>query len=134
MQCGGAAKPGINQSDTNRKKGESSGSESGGNPADSGDTSSNSTDRPPDQLYQADSSNLEFGQQSSTQEQLTMDQHGDKTGSDEEDDIVIEDEDDDNNDKGEKSKEVIILSPTNFDSANMPRSEAWVSVMTRLPY
>ena len=51
-----------------------------------------------------------------------MDQHGDKTGSDEEDDIVIEDEDDDNNDKGEKSKEVIILSPTNFDSANMPRS------------
>ena len=63
-----------------------------------------------------------FRQQSSTQEQLTMDQHGDKTGSDEEEDIVIEEEDGDKNDKGGKSKDVIILSPTNFDSANMPRS------------
>ena len=51
-----------------------------------------------------------------------MDQHGDKTGSDEEDDIVIQEEDGDKNYKGGKSKDVIILSPTNFDSGNMPRS------------
>ena len=68
MKRGGAAKPGINRSDTKRNKGESSGSESGGNPADSGDTGSNSTDRPPDQLHQAGSANLGFRQQSSTQE------------------------------------------------------------------
>ena len=71
MKRGGAAKPGINRSGTKRKKGESSGSESSGNPADSGDTGSNSTDR----LHQAGCASLEVRQQSSTQQvQLTMDQ------------------------------------------------------------
>ena len=68
MQRGGAVKPGINRSGTKRKKGHTSDSESGGSPADSGDTGSNSTDRPPDQLHQAGSANLGFRQQSSTQE------------------------------------------------------------------
>ena len=60
-------------------------------------------------------------QRSTEQEQLEMEKDGDRTGSEGEEDSVIEDEDEDNPDRG-KSKEVIFLSPTNFDSAHMPRS------------
>ena len=78
---------------------------------------------PTDQLNQPGSDIVEVEQRSSAhQEQLTMDQPGTENGNGEDDEIVSYNEErDQNSEKGEKSKETIVLSPIDFDAANLPR-------------